>query len=173
MLFRSNETGGALSNATNIVPIDDFTADGVENIVADNLEQKEQLQVPILLQTIEDLKQQLLQMDKERLEERQLAQKTLQHERDVSFERIQALQLRLYISETRLQTYEEALQYHVESVQRNVATPPVLIKEPRHAIASGNTHMQLPTDSSSVGSPLYARRAGETSIVASQTNEDM
>jgi hypothetical protein len=174
-----NERDGRLPNSTNVrvLPIDNtdnpVTDDDVENAVDDNLEQKQQLQVPFLVEMIKDLKQQLLQMDKERIEEQQLAKKAIQHERDVAFERIQALQLRLYISETRLQTYEEALQYHIESVHRNVATPPVLIKESYNANALRNVHLQPPTDSSSVGSPLYARRSGETSIVASPTNKEV
>mmetsp|Transcript_8191 Transcript_8191/g.12577 ORF Transcript_8191/g.12577 Transcript_8191/m.12577 type:complete len:457 (-) Transcript_8191:165-1535(-) len=36
-------------------------------------------------------------------------------------ERIQALQLRLYISETRLKVYEDALSQHVDSVRKNTA----------------------------------------------------
>jgi hypothetical protein len=46
--------------------------------------------------------------------------KTLQQERQRHDDLVQSLQLRLYISETRLKTYEEALQTHIQAVALNV-----------------------------------------------------
>lgn len=58
-----------------------------------------------------------LQLQKER---RAFAE-ALTREKELAQDRLQGLQLRLYISETRLQTYEEALRQHVESVRNNLA----------------------------------------------------
>jgi len=49
---------------------------------------------------------------------------------------MQALQLRLYISETRLKTYEDALQQHVEAVANNVAASPPRRTADRDTISS-------------------------------------
>lgn len=159
--------GSALSNPTMILQndsasnIDTLTNGDVHSEVVDNMENIQQLQVPVLVEMIKDLKLRLQQLDKQRIEESQLAQKALQHERDVSYERIQALQLRLYISETRLQTYEEALNHHAETVQRNVATPITSIqKDLGHTMTPENSLMVSVTESTVVGSPLYARRTG-------------
>ncbi|KAG7339682.1 hypothetical protein IV203_025274 [Nitzschia inconspicua] len=48
-------------------------------------------------------------------------EKVLLKERQGYEDLIQSLQLRLYISETRLKTYEEALQRHIESVATNIS----------------------------------------------------
>jgi hypothetical protein len=48
--------------------------------------------------------------------------KTLQMERQRYDDLIQSLQLRLYISETRLKTYEEALRTHIQAVAANVCS---------------------------------------------------
>ncbi|KAL3916813.1 MAG: hypothetical protein SGILL_005010 [Bacillariaceae sp.] len=47
--------------------------------------------------------------------------KTLRNQREHYDDLIQSLQLRLYISETRLKTYEQALEDHVQAVQANMA----------------------------------------------------
>ena len=154
----SNTTTQALNKNSNT-----FTAVGVHNDAVDNRDGVQQLQVPMLMETINNLKLRLQQMDQQRIEEQQSAQKALQHERDVSYERIQALQLRLYISETRLQTYEEALQHHVEMVQQNVATPiPSTPNDPGNTMTLEDTatHALPDMNSAKIGSPLYARRTG-------------
>ena len=157
----------AVSNALNVMPIDNdnnikiVATDNVHDKVDDNTENMEQLQIPVLVELIHDLKRQLRDMDKQRIERQHLAQKALQHERDVSYERIQALQLRLYISETRLQTYEEALQHHVETVHRNVATPIASTeRDLGHTMTLDNTLTTPEMATTVVGLPLYARRTG-------------
>ena len=154
----SNTTTQALNNNSNT-----FTAVSVHTDAVDNRDGVQQLQVPMLMEKISNLKLRLQQMDQQRIEEQQSAQKALQHERDASYERIQALQLRLYISETRLQTYEEALQHHVEMVQQNVATPiPSTPNDPGNTMTLEDTatHALPDMNSAKIGSPLYARRTG-------------
>mmetsp|Transcript_27324 Transcript_27324/g.29492 ORF Transcript_27324/g.29492 Transcript_27324/m.29492 type:complete len:188 (+) Transcript_27324:2096-2659(+) len=65
--------------------------------------------VTILQQNLTDLKQQLTE---ERLEHTKNLRKDKERYEDL----IQALQLRLYIGETKLITYEEALQKHIQTV---------------------------------------------------------
>ena len=63
-----------------------------------------------------------LAIKEERLQiERATHAKALRREKEQSHERLQALQLRLYISETRLKIFEDALDQHVEAVANNVA----------------------------------------------------
>ena len=75
-------------------------------------------------QQIQHLESLLAEKEQQRTEERAAAQKQLQSETNKLLEQIQALQLRLYISETRLQSYEAALKQHIESVAENTATSP-------------------------------------------------
>jgi hypothetical protein len=82
------------------------------------------LSVPQWEGRIQHLERQLAEKEQQLLQERTAAHKLLQSETNLLHERIQALQLRLYISETRLQTYEEALRRHIESVAENTATSP-------------------------------------------------
>ena len=169
-------------NVTNIVSISN--AESVDSEIVDHdqnshvhmQEDTTRLHLPTLLNTIDDLKMQLQQMHQQRIADQQSAQKALQHERDVSYERIQELQLRLYISKTRLQTYEEALQHHVESVHRNIATTPTSINDPVGNVAAtlGNMHTTQPeTNVSAIGTPLYARHTtGETTTTNRLTKSD-
>jgi hypothetical protein len=169
-------------NVTNIVSISN--AESVDSEIVDHdqnshvrmQEDTTRLHVPTLLNTIDDLKMQLQQMCQQRIADLQSARKALQHERDVSYERIQELQLRLYISETRLQTYEEALQHHVELVHRNSATTPTSINDPVGNVAAtlGNVHTTQPESNlSAFGTPLYARRTtGEATTTNRLTKSD-
>jgi hypothetical protein len=148
------------SSAMPIVHSDSRNHDVLDTEV-DDIEYDQQSEVPILLETIKDLKQQLQVMNKQRIEDQHLTQKALQLERDVAYEHIQALQLRLYIAETRLQTYEEALQSHVEMVQRNVATPITSIQNDLgQSLNIRDTITTTETEAIIIGSPLYARRTG-------------
>jgi hypothetical protein len=61
----------------------------------------------------------LLQQQRQELEK--VHARSLQRQREDYEERIQALQLRLFISETRLKTYEDALNQHVEAVAANIS----------------------------------------------------
>jgi hypothetical protein len=90
-------------------------------LACSNGDPDDQTSCSTLLDQIKLLELQLETKERQILEERVSAQKQLQTVKDQSLERIQALQLRLYISETRLQTYEDALQQHVESVAQNTA----------------------------------------------------
>ena len=85
------------------------------------------------------------------LEQERTAHATqLQSEREGTEERMQALQLRLYISETRSRAFEEALNAHVEAVANNVALTPV---------KSNNV-----STSRSNSKPLYSRVAAKSQV---------
>uniref|UniRef100_A0A7R9WR62 Uncharacterized protein n=1 Tax=Craspedostauros australis TaxID=1486917 RepID=A0A7R9WR62_9STRA len=68
----------------------------------------------------------------------------LRVEREAFEERMQALQLRLYISETRLKTFQDALDQHVQSVASNVSS------NYRNTMTTQNEDSDTP-------SPLFAR----------------
>jgi hypothetical protein len=68
-------------------------------------------------QRIAELEQQLSELQQKHA-------KTLQNQREQYDDLIQSLQLRLYISETRLKTYEQALEDHVRAVRANVSASP-------------------------------------------------
>jgi hypothetical protein len=160
-------TGDSSTNESSTMPIvhsdssNTLRNDDILDAVVDDIECNQQSEVPILLETIKDLKQQLQMMNKQRIEDQHLTQKALQLERDVAYERIQALQLRLYIAETRLQTYEEALQSHVEMVERNVATPITTIQNDLgQSLTIHDAPTTTETEATVIGSPLYARRTG-------------
>lgn len=55
-------------------------------------------------------------------EERVAHARTLQREKERHVDIVQALQLRLYISETRLKTYEDALEDHIQAVANNMSS---------------------------------------------------
>ena len=75
----------------------------------------------ILKDQIKRLELQLLQKDKQLLMEQKNHDKTLRQEKERSADQIQALQMRLYISETRLKNYEDALNQHIEAVSKNTS----------------------------------------------------
>jgi hypothetical protein len=70
---------------------------------------------------IQHLESELDQKNQEYQEERTAHTKALALEKEISNERLQSLQLRLYISETRLKTFEDALEQHVQAVANNTA----------------------------------------------------
>jgi hypothetical protein len=63
---------------------------------------------------------QLVQKDQQ-LENRMMHVKALREEKERCEDSMQDLQLRLYISETRLKTYQDSLEQHVESVASNLS----------------------------------------------------
>ena len=77
---------------------------------------------PALLR-IQQLEAQLATANELLLQERKFHRKEMQNEKEASHERMQALQLRLYIAETRLKTFEDALEQHNLQVANNVAAP--------------------------------------------------
>jgi hypothetical protein len=87
----------------------------------------------------------------------------LQHERAQHAQRLsqekerhansmQAVQLRLYISETRLKTYQDALDEHIQSVASNVCCHPSNTQSPPR----GRMHAPV-DDSPRLTSPLISR----------------
>jgi hypothetical protein len=98
-------------------------------------------QLTMLQLKVRQLEMQVAIRDEQLLQERRTAAKTMQMEKDVASEQILALQLRLYISDTRLKAYEEALSQHIASVTENVAG------------ASPAREVPIPQ----TGSPLYRR----------------
>ena len=75
-----------------------------------------------LEERIRQLERSLAQSENDRVAVEAKHAQELRAEQEKSEERIQALSLRLYISETRLKTYEDALEQHVVAVANNVAT---------------------------------------------------
>jgi hypothetical protein len=73
-------------------------------------------------QRIRELEE-LLQMTQSTLQEERIAHaRIVQKEKEKHVDIVQALQLRLYISETRLKTYEDALNEHIQSVAANMSS---------------------------------------------------
>jgi hypothetical protein len=83
----------------------------------------EQREVHSLKAKVQELEILLASQQKLWEEERDAYKKSRKIEQENWDERIRALQLRLYISETRLKTYEDALEQHVQAVAENVAHP--------------------------------------------------
>jgi len=89
-----------------------------------------------------------------------LRQERIHHAQQLSQEKehhansMQALQLRLYISETRLKTYEEALDEHIQSVASNVYQP-TSPPRPLPAFTTGN--ISSTADGPHMASPLISR----------------
>ena len=79
------------------------------------------VKVTQLQQHVQYLETQLAQYQRLLEQERIRGEKLYREEKESSQERIQALQLRLYIAETRLKVFEDALQQHVDTVHENVA----------------------------------------------------
>lgn len=75
-----------------------------------------------LREQIQHLELQSKQKDKLLEEQRQMHAKAVKVEKERTEERMQALQLRLYISETKLKTFEDALEQHVHAVASNLAS---------------------------------------------------
>ena len=96
---------------------------------------------------IHELESELIAKDVLLQKERVANTKALQLEKEQSHERMQSLQLRLYISETRLKTFEDALDQHLEAVANNVA-----IGSPER-----RARRMLQEQENAVATPLYSR----------------
>lgn len=70
----------------------------------------------VLAQRIRHLEHELAEANRRSEEERMAHSKALRKEKDRHESLIQALQLRLYISENKVRTYEDALEQHIKSV---------------------------------------------------------
>ena len=68
---------------------------------------------------VQELQRQLIEKDRQLEHQQQEHARELRKQRDQSEIRLQALQLRLYICETKLKTYEDALEDHVRAVANN------------------------------------------------------
>ena len=89
-----------------------------------------------------------LKMKDEQLQRQQLAHsKALLQEKEQSHERLQSLQLRLYISETRLKAFEDALEQHIDAVANNMA-----IGSPERRVPRAQFQ-----EEHKVATPLYSR----------------
>ena len=75
-----------------------------------------------LSKVVHDLERQLAQKDRHLEEQQKEHGQQLRKEREQAEERLQALQLRLYICETKLKTYEDALEDHVRAVASNTSS---------------------------------------------------
>jgi len=92
-----------------------------EAVLMDTLAENE---VSVLRDRVRQLELELASKDELLEQERVAHKRAFTAQQETYDERIQALQLRLYISETRLKTFEDALDQHVEAVANNVATSP-------------------------------------------------
>lgn len=102
----------------------------------------------MLQEKIRKLETEVADKDEQLQQERTAAQRALLVEKDANSEFVQALQLRLYISETRLSTLEDALQQHIDSVTNRVASP----LSSRH-----NLHTASSSIETTKTTPLYSR----------------
>ncbi len=76
----------------------------------------------LLKKRIQELELEILQKDTQLKEEQQKNMKMLREEKERFSDQMRAVQMRLYISETRLKNYEDALKNHVEAVSNSVSS---------------------------------------------------
>jgi hypothetical protein len=74
----------------------------------------------LLQERIQYLEMKLIQKNKQLVEERKIHFKSKRELKEGFEDQIQALQMRLYISETRLKNYQDALEQHIQTVANNV-----------------------------------------------------
>eukprot|EP00538_Stauroneis_constricta_P013633 CAMPEP_0119572840 /NCGR_PEP_ID=MMETSP1352-20130426/44824_1 /TAXON_ID=265584 /ORGANISM="Stauroneis constricta, Strain CCMP1120" /LENGTH=317 /DNA_ID=CAMNT_0007622527 /DNA_START=263 /DNA_END=1216 /DNA_ORIENTATION=+ len=84
-------------------------------------QQQQQQQQQHQRRRIQELESIIQQKDAEMEAMKRKNEETLRSEREMYEERMQAIQLRLYISETRLKTFQDALDQHVQAVASNVS----------------------------------------------------
>lgn len=73
-----------------------------------------------IIHHLEQLEMALTMKETQIVEERQHHMKTIREMKEGYEDQIQALQMRLYISETRLKNYEDALEQHIQTVKKNI-----------------------------------------------------
>ncbi|CAB9530455.1 expressed unknown protein [Seminavis robusta] len=102
---------------------------GVAEEVLDSKDESDNNKILNLLEQLQDrvgqLEEALAMSERHFQTQKEEHARELFKEREQAEERQQALQLRLYISETKLKTYEDALAEHVKAVASNTATGPV------------------------------------------------
>lgn len=152
----SNETATATSNHADEnrkeESFEDIAAPPSCSIPTDEL--SKECTIQSLQEQVECLKLALAERETLLQQERQSHLRKMQRQRESTEERIQALQLRLYISETRSRNYEEALEAHVQAVANNVALTPRKSKRGTDRDDENSTE-----DGSSSSKPLYSRVA--------------
>jgi len=79
---------------------------------------------------------------------------------------LQALQLRLYISETKLKTYQEALEKHVHAVANNTADGSAISSPERSIHKNKNTNDDSPGLEESPGKRPWALSSTPTAAPA-------
>lgn len=79
-----------------------------------------ELELGALNQRINNLEKLVAQKDEQLADERRLRTKSVREIKENFEDQIQALQMRLYISDTRLKNYQDALEQHVQTVANNV-----------------------------------------------------
>ena len=89
-----------------------------------------------------ELERLLQEKDEELLQERENHTKLMSKKNFEFDNQIQALQLRLYISETKLKTYQDALQEHMEKVSSNIAS-----NDSAGSLGTKTTHYSSPAKS--------------------------
>ena len=105
---------------------------------------------------IRQLEQQLVEKDEALERERQNHTKAFRDEKEKTDNLIQSMQLRLYISETRLKTYQDALDQHLEAVAANTASNSYS-SPMRNKTNSNNTENHQKQDAPPPSSPLISR----------------
>jgi hypothetical protein len=114
-----------------------------------HLEEDPMQTIQTLQQQVQQLQAQLAQHELLLTQERQAHSKVLQqHE-----ERMQALQLRCYISETRSRAFEDALEQHIAAVANNVA----LMTPTKFSRRNETAPSDVSTDTTATNKPLYSR----------------
>lgn len=118
-------------------------------------------QAALLQQRVLELEQRLATKEQElqRLKEEHAQQ--LHRERDQADERFQALQLRLYISETKLKTYEDALEDHVRAVATNTCSSTSIIMPDSSGQGDGRSPMRRGKQSSTEKSETLEESLGK------------
>ena len=107
-------------------------------------------ELTLLRTTVRRLELELARKDELLQNERAAHSKALQLEKEQSHERLQGLQLRLYISETRLKTFEDALEQHMQTVTNNM----VVVGSPERRAWRTTRHVE---EEEQVATPLYSR----------------
>ena len=99
-------------------------------------------------------------------------QEKLREEQERHINSMQALQLKLYISETRLKTYQDALEDHIQSVAENVYQP-TTSSPPRRSHPSRSNAKEEPLSSrpTTNESPLISRVLQQSNRLQEDTGE--
>lgn len=126
---------------------DDVETEETSNHSEDEAFKDEQVEIENTKSTsLEDrvleLERLLQEKDEELLQERENHTKLMSKKNFEFDNQIQALQLRLYISETKLKTYQDALQEHMEKVSSNIAS-----NDSVGSLGTKSTHYSSPAKS--------------------------